>query len=471
MGESRKLIAGFLALVAALIIGGPAIASPVPNDNPWLDQRGILNMAHQGGEFEAPSSTMYAFRTALEDRGADSLELDVNVTSDDRLAVMHDYYTSKITPLDAQVRDLTLSELQALDAAWWFSPGTGQFDHSKPEGQYPLRGVRTGLNDPPAGFTADDFRIPAIEEVLAAFPGVPINIEMKTVPGEPEQSLRVATLLATVLNRPENRNRPIIVASLDQNALVKFNELAPGVGVSASLSSMLAFFGGSTAPLVPAPVALQVPMILGELDPPQILQGMDARDLGYAVHAWTDGADTENDASYAHLIESGVQGIMTSSPSLLHDYLCRAGERRPDGSPRCESQIMKYRLGFPSRSLRQYLKQGLPVKATCDQACTLGLEVRVKPQEARRLGIRSKPRSIDRGLVLIGTQRRITGPSVVGTNTFRANAFRQPFKRLTFARRVTLKITVNVYDGSGFKQQVERRWLTLKSRKPLRKGR
>ncbi len=471
MGEGRKLIVGLLALCAGMLACGAAAASPQPIDNPWLNQRGILNMAHQGGEFEAPSSTIYAFRTALEERGADSLEFDVNVTADDRLVVMHDYYTDRITPLEAQVRDLTLAQIQALDAAWWFSPGTGQFNHSKPDDQYPLRGVRTGLKDPPAGYGPDDFRIPVVEDVLAEFPGVPLNIEIKTVPGRPDQSIRAATLLAGILNRPENSGRRIIVASLDQNALVKFNELAPTVDVSASLSSMLALFGGDDLPITPDPAALQVPMVLGDLDPPGILQDMDANGLGYAVHAWTDGAGTENAESYGHLIESGVQGIMTSSPAVLHDYLCRSGVRRPDGSPRCEDQLMDYRLGFPSKSLRKYLRQGLPVRAKCDQACSLHLEVRVRQKEAKRLGIKGKPRSFDRGLILIGTQRRITGPSVVGWNTFRANAFRQPFKRLVRARKVTVEITVNVFDGTGWKMDVARRWLTLTSKKPLRGGR
>jgi len=335
MGESRKLRTGGLALLAAFTaLCGHAAASP-PVVNPWLDQAGILNMAHQGGELEAPSSTMYAFHTALEDRGADTLEMDVNATADNRLAVMHDYYTSKITPLDAQVRDLTLAELQALDAAYWFSPGTGQFDHSKPSADYPLRGVRAGEKPPPDGYSADDFRVPAIDQVLAAFPDVPINIEIKAVPGEPSEAIRVARLLATILNRPENVNRPIIVASLDQPALVEFHQLAPAIGLSASLGSMIGLIG-SGIPIEPDPVALQVPMVLGEANIPAMLQAMDVNGMGYAVHAWTDGADTENDVSYAGLIDSGVQGIMSSSPSNLADYLCRAAVRRPDGAPRCD---------------------------------------------------------------------------------------------------------------------------------------
>lgn len=469
MGAGRKLTFLWAALSVFFLSGtSDATASPQPIANPWLNQSGTLNMAHQGGEFEAPSSTMYAFRTALEDRGADSLEMDVNATADNRLAVMHDYYTRRITPPDAQVRDLTLAELQALDAAYWFSPGTGQFDHTKPGEDYPLRGVRTGAKPPPSGYTADDFRVPAMEEVLDAFPHVPLNIEIKSVPGEPSESVRVATLLAGLLNRPENRNRRIIVASLDQNALVKFHELAPQVDLSASLTSMIGLIGGGQA-IEPKPVALQVPMVLGDLEVPKVLQEMDVESMGYAVHTWTDGAGTENDASYARLTGSGVRGIITSSPSVLHDYLCRANDRRPDSSPRCASQIMKYRLGFPSRSLRQYLKRGLPVRFSCNQSCHLSLEVRMSRKLAKRLRIKGKPRSFDRNLILIGTQRRSSAKAGKRSGVARAAAHRMPHKRLARVRRARLEITVNVYDEAGWKLAVKRRWITLKSKRPLRR--
>ena len=466
MGESRKLVTVGLALLAAMFLCGHAAASPVPVDNPWLNQRGILNMAHQGGEFEAPSSTMYAFRTALESRGADSLEFDVNATSDNRLAVMHDYYTNKITPLDAQVRDVTLAELQALDAAYWYRPGTGQFNHSRPANEYPFRGVRSGDIAPPQGFTAEDFRVPAVEQVLSEFADVPLNIENKTAPGEPGESIRVATLLAEVLNRPEYRFRRIIVASLDQNALVKFHELAPGVDVSASLGSMIAFMSGAS--IEPEPVALQVPMQIGTFEPPLVLKDMDVAGMGYAVHAWTDGAETENDDSYAHLIGSGVQGIMTSSPAVLHDYLCRSGIRRPDGFPRCESQVMKFRLDYPSRSLRRYLTEGLPVRAHCDQACFVTMRVLIRVRTARRLGIEVTRSARAAGEVRIGNLMPVRGAPRVGLNVYRAGVLGKPLKRLARVKRVRIRIATRMFDGEGMPTSEESRWLTLTSKKPLR---
>lgn len=467
MGEGRKLIAGCLAALAMTFLAADfAAASPRPN--PWQIGAGsIYNMAHQGGEVEAPSSTIYAFRTALEDRGADSLEMDVNASADGHLMVMHDYYTSRITPLDAQVRELTLAELQALDAAWWFSPGHGQFNHSLPVDQYPLRGVRTGDVPPPEGFEAEDFRIPTIEEVLTAFPGVPMNIEIKTVPGEPSESIRVANLLAAVLKRRENINRQVIVASQDQAALVRFHELLPSIGVSASVTSMIGLIGGGAA-ISPEPIALQVPNRLGELDPPKILQEMNP---GYPVHAWTSEREDENDAVYGHLIEAGVSGIISSAPSRLADYLCRAGVRHPGGSPRCDSQLLNYRLKWPSRSLRKLLLGQFPVRINCHSDCHMRLQVKIGKRAAKRRGIIAPGPPDKQGMLLIGGGRLLAPKQGAGRRTYRASVFGKPFRRLARIRKVKLEMTAWIFDGYGARRAIQRRWLTLDSKRPLRRGR
>lgn len=470
-----RLRGGLVAAVAFGILygllsagggGASAWASPPPSPpNPWLHgQKGILNMAHQGGELEAPSSTMYAFRTAIRDRYADSLEMDIFTTADDRLVVLHDDTVDRTTNGSGAVRDMSLAQVQALDAAWWYHPGKGQYDHGMPAASYPFRGVRTGAVNPPPGFTAEDFRIPAMEDVLDAFPGVPLNIDMKGTPGagNGQEVLRTAKLLAGLLNQPKYRDQPVIVASVDQGALDRFHQLAPHVDVSASLTSMLRVLDGDWS-LEPRPVALQVPMVLGALDPPALLREAGANGHGFAVHAWTDGPSAEHEETYAHARGQGVQGIFTAAPTRLHEYLCRAGERRPDGEPRCASQRMKHRLGLPSRSLRRYLKKGLPVRVRCSQACRIRLEVRIRRSAAKRLKIKGAPRPSDRGLILIGTQRRVQGPPKRGLNIVRANAFRPAHRRLSRVKRVRLELTIRIRDGADWESAVVRRWITLKA--------
>jgi hypothetical protein len=230
---------------------------------------------------------------------------------------------------------------------------------------------------------------------------------------------------------------------------------------------MVGFLTGGIA-IDPDPVALQVPNVLGELDPPQMLKEKDVSSMGYAVHAWTDSFDYENDDAYGHLIDSGVQGIMTSAPSRLHDYLCRTGMRRPSGAPRCESQVMKYRLSYPSKSLRRFLTRGLPVKATCDQGCSVLIRVQIRSKAARHLGIRMSRSEAKEGLVRIGNLDSFRTPKKAGTYTYQARVFGQPLKKLARVRRVQVRLRTMVFDVNGFRSGTERRWLKLTSKRPLR---
>ena len=74
------MIKRLLALALAAVVLVPAGGDAALGDNPWLERR-VWNIAHQGGENEAPSDTLYAFKTALI-KGADMLELDVLATKD-----------------------------------------------------------------------------------------------------------------------------------------------------------------------------------------------------------------------------------------------------------------------------------------------------------------------------------------------------------------------------------------------------
>ena len=81
----KKILLIALGLFA--LSSGSASAAIQPN--PWLD-RNFLNIAHQGGEDESPSNTMYALKSAIREGHADMLELDVQLTSDGHLVVIHD---------------------------------------------------------------------------------------------------------------------------------------------------------------------------------------------------------------------------------------------------------------------------------------------------------------------------------------------------------------------------------------------
>jgi glycerophosphoryl diester phosphodiesterase len=311
-----------LVLLASLVF--PATAG---TGNPWLDKRTFINMAHQGGEDEFPSNTMYAFREALA-AGADTLELDVNRTEDDQLVVMHDWTVDRTTNGTGYTTGLTLAEIQALDAAYNFIPGRNAVA-GEPESEYPFRGVRTGEKAPPDGFTAEDFRVPTLAEVMEAFPDTPINIEIKGQEDEESEFLRNAELLAELLSGTDRRD--LIVVSFNQAAVDRFHELAPEIDIAPGAEGLVGYFlNGEPMPNADALVAIQVPTTFGDLEvltPERVVQ---AHRQGWAVHIWLSGNE-ENKRVYIDILDHCVDGIMPARPTALERVLRKRDVVRPGG--------------------------------------------------------------------------------------------------------------------------------------------
>ena len=172
MGFGTRVLPLALAVVLAL----PADASaPLIADNPCLE-RSALNIAHQGGEIEAPSDTLYAFKTAKQ-KGADAIETDVHLTANGRVVVLHDEAVDRTTTGSGSVEQMTLKQLKQLDAAYWFIEGEGTVhDAGRPASDFTWRGVATGERPPPEGFEPNDFRIPTLDEVLEVFADTRLNL-------------------------------------------------------------------------------------------------------------------------------------------------------------------------------------------------------------------------------------------------------------------------------------------------------
>src|SRR6476620_10024488 len=111
-------------VTVVLLAAAPAAAGAATN--PWLEPSRPLNIAHQGGEDEFPSNTMYAFKRALK-AGADMLELDVGVTSDDQIVVMHDTTVDRVSNGTGTIASHTLKQIRKLDGAYWFSAGADAY--------------------------------------------------------------------------------------------------------------------------------------------------------------------------------------------------------------------------------------------------------------------------------------------------------------------------------------------------------
>ncbi|XVX20171.1 glycerophosphodiester phosphodiesterase [Actinomycetota bacterium] len=319
----RALLSSLFAVLLAVGLAGPATAA---DPNPWLDMR-VMNMAHSGGEDEAPMNTMYAFKRAVA-LGADMLELDVQSTKDGQLVVIHDATVDATTNGTGRVVDKTLDEIKALDAAYWFVPGRSAV-HGLPDDAYPLRGARHG-KPKVRGYKPSDFKVPTLREVLRTFPDTPINIEIKgTSDADTESFLRTGRLLSQMLNKSGRTD--IIVASFNDAAIADFHARSPQIGLSPGMQGLIGYVLFGQRP-IEGTVALQVPVTYAGI--PVVTRDFVTRAHadGYAVHVWFSGSAPDDAATYNAMIDTCADGLMPSKPTLLESILDFRGIERP-GTP------------------------------------------------------------------------------------------------------------------------------------------
>jgi glycerophosphoryl diester phosphodiesterase len=321
-----RLAAATLAI--ALLCAASASAQGA---NRWIQEGAPLNIAHQGGEDEFPSNTMYAFRKALAG-GADMLELDIGVTRDGTVVVLHDTTVNRTTNGRGTVASKTLRQIKRLDAAYWFAPrARDHYSHDLPRRAYRFRGVASGRREPPKGFRAADFRVPTLRQVLKAFPRTPINVEIKgrTPEEATEEYVRNAEVLARLLRNTKRKN--LIVASFQQPAVDRFHELVPRIDVSPGISGAANWLLAGRSP-GPGVAAFQVPITFEQAGstiqvttPENVAR---AHREGYAWQNWFSGDDRDAPATWRRLIDMCVDGIMTSRSRALERVLRR--HERPD---------------------------------------------------------------------------------------------------------------------------------------------
>ncbi len=230
---------------------------------------------HRGASARLPENTLAAFRAAIED-GAEMIELDVRLTRDGRLAVVHDEDTRRVTGRDGLVARLTMDELRARDA--------GHTDGA--------RGAGT--------------RIPELGEVFALARGrVIVNVEIKA-----------GTAALPALTRS--------LAAHDMAASVILSAFEPEVVRAAARLPVRPLTGILVDRLAPDPMAavreanadlLHVRHDL--LASPAPVEAL--HDAGIGVLAWT-----VNSADEAHRLAAlGVDAVLGDDPRLLREALAR----------------------------------------------------------------------------------------------------------------------------------------------------
>ena len=269
-------------------------------DRPYFDAPHPWVVAHRGGSALAPENTMEAFRRA-EALGVDVLEMDLHVTADGAFVVIHDSTVDRTTNGHGLVADMTLAQLQALDAGYRFRDDAGG---------YPFRG--TGVT------------VPSFESVLRQFPHTRLNPEMK------DFTVEQARRLCGVLRQFDAVDR-VLVSAFGQPPMTAFRAACPEVATGATRREAILFYCLNQARLgrvfrSPA-AAMQLPLRFhgrGVITP-ALLEA--ARESNRPVQVWT----VNDEEAMRRLLSMDVQGILTDRPSRLLALLGRA--RRPTSGP------------------------------------------------------------------------------------------------------------------------------------------
>jgi glycerophosphoryl diester phosphodiesterase len=285
----------------------PPVVRPATVDELLAIGRPIV-LAHTAGEDEFPASTLFAFGESVK-AGVDVLDLNINLTSDGELLVQHDTTVDRNTDGTGNVIDMTAAEIAELDAAYWFTAACADC-RDRPEGEYLYRGIRTGDVPPPAGYSADDFALPTLRQLVERFPDLPLNIEIK---GEGNVALRTADVLAEQLVEL-GRAEASIVASFEDDVVSYFHAIAPDVEVSPGLGVLTAYVLDKT-PLPDGMRILQLPPVYSGLEviTPELVARATAD--GYPIWVWPNDRALENLASYKAFLELGIVGLNINFPA------------------------------------------------------------------------------------------------------------------------------------------------------------
>ncbi len=226
-----------------------------------------LVFGHRGASAIAPQNTLAAFMLAAQ-QGAQGIELDVHLTRDGQLVVIHDFTVESTTDGTGAVADMALAQLKELDAGAWFSPE----------------------------FAGE--RIPTLEEVFVAVGGeLLINVEIKS------SATGIENAVVECIRHQQMEAR-VLISSFDADVLRRLRSLTDvplGYLFNSASQSRLAELASFCAALHPWHEQVDADFM------------QRARELGCLVNVWT-----VNDPLRAcQLAALGVNTIITDQPAEM----------------------------------------------------------------------------------------------------------------------------------------------------------
>ncbi len=238
-----------------------------------LMDRKFLKIAHRGYSELYSENTLPAFQKAIE-HGADMIELDVHLTRDGVLVVIHDNDIERTSNGKGDVAQFTLKELRQFD-----------FDFKKTAG--------------------DSFvPIPTLAEVIDLVKGkLQLNIEIKNCP---HRYKGIEDALASLLIEKDFISESV-VSSFDHFSLLTLKKIEPGIKIGMLYDSVWVTFQEEVK-------ALDIYSLHPSIDAFDTDQARWAQESGYRVYPWV----ARNRETVKRIMESGLaNGVMVNDLKLF----------------------------------------------------------------------------------------------------------------------------------------------------------
>ncbi|MFP4643978.1 MAG: glycerophosphodiester phosphodiesterase [Spirochaetales bacterium] len=253
----------------------------------------VFVQAHRGASDEYPELTLAAFEGALE-AGADRIEMDLAITEDDHIVLVHDSTVDRTTDGSGRVAGHTLDELKQLDAGSWHS--------SRFEGE----------------------EIPTLEEVLELVDGkATVNLEVKTSGRSGTEVNRTVERAIEIVKEHEALDW-VFFSSFDRFALdevrsvepearlmlIDWNEPSSYSGLDVAINND--YFGWTPSREYATQERIE-----------------RAEEAGLSVHTGASPGRELHD-----LVSWGIDGFSSDDPEALVDFLERHGYREGEAGGR-----------------------------------------------------------------------------------------------------------------------------------------
>lgn len=271
---NRKTMA--MVLAALLSVGLFYIYDLVRNGSELSEELLIETeiTAHRGSSVTAPENTIPAIEKAMEEM-ADSVEIDVQMTSDGVIVLGHDASLKRVAGVNRSIASMTFAQLEQLDVGSWFSK------------------------------SYEGTRIPALSEVLElCSQKIGLNIEIKYVGKNSELPEKTAEMI-----KAYGMENQCVVTSTNLPYLRRVKAVLPEVRTGYIISAAYGNFYSSED--------IDFISIRSGFVTSALMQ--NAHEQGKAVYAWTVNSKSELE----RLTLLGVDGIITDRPVLAREIVYR----------------------------------------------------------------------------------------------------------------------------------------------------